>query len=67
MEVNPEPSAKLPAGAEIILIGSVEAEDRFLGLFPEGRGRRRRADSSRTARVGTKVASGPDQGREDGA
>jgi len=36
MEVNPDPDARLPRDAEIILIGSVQAEDRFLALFPEG-------------------------------
>jgi len=39
MDVNPDPDVKLPAGAEIILIGSIEAEERFLELFPEGRRR----------------------------
>ena len=31
--VNPDPNAPLPAGAELILIGSVEAEERFLKLY----------------------------------
>src|SRR5690606_30179890 len=43
IDVNPQPDAPLPAGAEIILIGSIEDEDRFLALFPDDRrGRRRR-------------------------
>jgi len=42
MEVNPEPSVRLSEGAEIILIGSVQAENRFLAIYPDepGRGRR---------------------------
>jgi len=32
MDVNPDPDRPLPADAELILIGSVEAEDRFLAL-----------------------------------
>lgn len=40
MEVNPEPGVRLPGGAEIVLIGSVEAQDRFLTLFPAGDRRR---------------------------
>ena len=40
MDVNPDPDVRLPADAEIILIGSIEAEDRFLDLFPDGRRRR---------------------------
>ena len=33
MDINPDPTKALPAESEIILIGSVEAEDRFLDLF----------------------------------
>ncbi len=33
IEVNPDPTAPLPAGAEIVVIGSDEAEARFLELF----------------------------------
>lgn len=33
MQVNPEPATELSADAEIILIGSVEAEDRFMARF----------------------------------
>jgi voltage-gated potassium channel len=36
-EVVPNPSATLPAGAEIVLIGNVEAEDRFLELYGRDR------------------------------
>jgi Trk K+ transport system NAD-binding subunit len=32
MDVSPDPEQPLPADAELILIGSVEAEDRFLAL-----------------------------------
>jgi len=41
MRVNPDPGEPLPPDAEIILIGSVEAEDRFLALHPDRRNRRR--------------------------
>jgi Trk K+ transport system NAD-binding subunit len=34
MQVNPDPTVPLPKGAEIILIGSVEGERKFLQLFP---------------------------------
>ena len=34
MQLIPGPDEVLPAGAEILLIGSLEAEDRFLDLFP---------------------------------
>jgi Trk K+ transport system NAD-binding subunit len=33
MEINPDPNQSLPADAEIILIGSVEAENRFLDMY----------------------------------
>ena len=33
MQVNPDPTVPLPKGAEIILIGSVEGERKFLQLF----------------------------------
>jgi len=33
MHINPEPSMRLPAESEIILIGSVESEQRFLELY----------------------------------
>jgi len=42
---------KLPAGAEIILIGSIEAEERFLELFPEGRRRGRPVHPGPVARA----------------
>jgi Trk K+ transport system NAD-binding subunit len=41
MDVNPDPGSALPAGAEIILIGSVEDEDRFLARFQADESRRR--------------------------
>jgi len=34
MEVNPDPTVPLPKGVEVILIGSVEGERKFLQLFP---------------------------------
>lgn len=36
MEVVPSPSASLPAGADIVLIGTTEAEQRFLELYASG-------------------------------
>ena len=33
MEINPAPATELPADAELVLIGSVEAEDRFLEIY----------------------------------
>lgn len=33
MEINPDPTLPLPQGREMILIGSVEAENRFLEIF----------------------------------
>jgi voltage-gated potassium channel len=33
MHINPEPSMRLPAESEIILIGSVESEQKFLELY----------------------------------
>ena len=33
MEVGPDPSRALPGGADIILVGTVEAEEKFLDLF----------------------------------
>jgi Trk K+ transport system NAD-binding subunit len=33
MTINPEPSTVLKSGAEIILIGSPEAEQRFVKLY----------------------------------
>ena len=33
MEINPDPHAPLPAEAEIVLIGTVEAERRFLEVY----------------------------------
>ena len=33
MDINPDPHAPLPAEAEIVLIGSVEAERRFLEIY----------------------------------
>ena len=33
MEINPDPTLPLPVGREIILIGSVEAENRFLEIY----------------------------------
>lgn len=52
MEVNPEPGARLPAGAEIVLIGSFEAEDRFVSLFPELGDRAPRVPAAPGARGG---------------
>ena len=34
MEVNPDPTVPLPKGVEVVLIGSVEGERKFLQLFP---------------------------------
>ena len=34
MHGNPDPSMRLPAESEVILIGSVEGERKFLQLFP---------------------------------
>lgn len=36
-EVVPDPSEVLPADAEIVLIGTAEAEKRFLELYGRGR------------------------------
>ncbi|MCP3960538.1 MAG: potassium channel protein [bacterium] len=36
MKVVPNPSVKLPSNADIVLIGSAEAEDRFLELYGKG-------------------------------
>ncbi len=36
MEVVPNPGEKLPAGADIVLIGTAEAEERFLGMWVKG-------------------------------
>jgi K+/H+ antiporter YhaU regulatory subunit KhtT len=33
MDINPDPHAPLPAEGEIVLIGTVEAEKRFLQLY----------------------------------
>jgi Trk K+ transport system NAD-binding subunit len=33
MEINPDPATELPADAELVLIGSLEAEDRFFEVF----------------------------------
>jgi Trk K+ transport system NAD-binding subunit len=33
MEINPDPATELPADAELVLIGSIEAEDRFLEIY----------------------------------
>ncbi|MDB5262832.1 MAG: transport system, NAD-binding component [Adhaeribacter sp.] len=33
MQINPEPNTILPAAAEIILIGTVEAENKFLNMY----------------------------------
>ncbi len=33
MDINPDPHAPLPAEAEIVLIGTVEAERRFLEIY----------------------------------
>jgi Trk K+ transport system NAD-binding subunit len=33
--INPEPTAAFPADGEMIVIGSVEAEDQFLQLYPQ--------------------------------
>ena len=33
MEINPDPAEELPADGELVLIGSVEAEDRFLKIY----------------------------------
>jgi hypothetical protein len=33
VEINPPPERHLPAGAELILIGTVEDEERFLRQF----------------------------------
>jgi Trk K+ transport system NAD-binding subunit len=52
MVVNPEPDARLPGGAEIVLIGSVEDQDRFLALFSDEEGRRGGGWSRRSARAG---------------
>ena len=34
MEINPESATELPADGELVHIGSVEAEDRFLEIYP---------------------------------
>lgn len=36
MEINPDPHIPLPAGAELVLIGTVEDETRFLSTFRDG-------------------------------
>lgn len=51
MDVNPEPSTPLPAGAEIVLIGSVEDQDRFLAIFQEEEGGRPWPWSRRRTRI----------------
>lgn len=33
LQINPEPGNLLPTGAEIILIGTVEDENKFLSLY----------------------------------
>jgi K+/H+ antiporter YhaU regulatory subunit KhtT len=33
MQINPDPATSLPAGGEMILIGTVEEENQFLQLF----------------------------------
>jgi K+/H+ antiporter YhaU regulatory subunit KhtT len=33
MQINPDPGASLPPGGEMILIGTMEEENRFLQLF----------------------------------
>ena len=35
MDINPNPHAPLPAEAELVLIGTVEAERRFLEVYPD--------------------------------
>jgi Trk K+ transport system NAD-binding subunit len=37
MQINPDPAERLPAGADMILIGTVQSENRFLKLYgPNG-------------------------------
>ncbi|MCG8587183.1 MAG: TrkA family potassium uptake protein, partial [Pirellulales bacterium] len=36
VDVNPGPDTRLPAGAELLVIGSAEAEGRFLSRYAEG-------------------------------
>ncbi len=36
MEINPPPDSAIPASGKIILIGSAEAEERFLRTYPPG-------------------------------
>ena len=37
MQINPDPAQRLPAGADMILIGTVQSENRFLQLYgPNG-------------------------------
>jgi len=36
MHVNPDPSMRLPAESEVILIGSIEAEDTYLKIYGKG-------------------------------
>ena len=33
MEINPDPALELPADAELVLIGTIEAEDSFLEIY----------------------------------
>ncbi|RZS97843.1 potassium channel family protein [Cecembia calidifontis] len=40
MKINPEPKMEFPEGAEIILIGTVEAENEFFRIYGEGDGRK---------------------------
>ena len=35
-EVGPSPAARLPADADIVLIGTAEAEERFLEIYGKG-------------------------------
>jgi Trk K+ transport system NAD-binding subunit len=39
MKINPEPKMEFPEGAEIILIGTVEAENEFFRVYGEGESR----------------------------
>jgi len=36
MHVNPDPSMRLPAESEVILIGSIEAENKYLKMYGKG-------------------------------
>jgi len=37
LQLVPDPEVELTEGSEMLLIGSIEAEDRFLDLYPERR------------------------------